>query len=278
MAEEKNKIKLNPSKPSKLEFDVMVSGLDGAPPTVRFVVQQIKDGLDWVVSCKKLEGSKWEASFPAFTNIELESCKFCVEVIVDEYFFTPAQGEISFIGTPDVSFNKQTITKPTVTTSFVVKQEDEKPKTKPKKVSEAMGGGEVTGQFAPTNGLLVPEEDPSFTHSNVKTAQAEKDDQFIDYDELNDEVIDDIADEVVPGEGIQYRQSDGKQPFNPKDVAKDIIRKTMGSSAAATAPTKKGSLFARDGDDKAIVPGLESRKQQLDKDERTRRVHEILGK
>ena len=97
MATENNTIRINPGKASTLEFDVTISGLDKISPIVRFVIHKANNNIDWVVNCKKLEGSKWQASFPAFENFKLSSCNFSVEVIVDEYFFNPAKGEIEFI-------------------------------------------------------------------------------------------------------------------------------------------------------------------------------------
>ncbi|PPD55679.1 MAG: hypothetical protein CTY12_00035 [Methylotenera sp.] len=292
MAEE-NVIKLNPNKASTLEFDVTVSGLDGAPPTVRFVIHEMLSGVDWTVNCSKIEKNRWQASFPAFKNMELDKNNFSVEVIVDEYFFKPAEGEIVFINAPDVSFDKPKSNKPTVSASFTVKQDEEvveKPK-KPKKpvVKEAMGGGEVTGQFAPTNDLLKVEEDPNFVHSHLKTAQAVKDDQSIDLEKLDPEsdIEDDVdldaeealsVEEIIPGAGRQYAQDDGKEEFNPKKVAENILHQTIGIGVSNRGVEKKGSLFTRDADGKILVPGLESQVQREHKEERERKVREILGK
>lgn len=290
---EENTIRLNPNKSSQLEFDVMISGLENILPIVRFVIVDVADEVDWVVKCKKLDGSKWQASFPAFENMKLNTCKFQVEVIVEEYYFQPATGEIVFINTPDVSFKPKAGPKPTVTTSFVVKQDDdttkEKPKTKTKvtpkpkatpkkKVTEASAGN-ITGQYAPTNDLLKTEEDPTPTHSTVKTAQAELDDEYIDTARLND-----ITDEVIPGSGHEYAQDDGKDDieddlitseYDPKKVAEGILKDTFGK---VKAPTLRGSLFKRDGDGKILVPGLENKKQKQESDDRNQKVRDILGK
>lgn len=284
MADE-NVIKLNPNKSSTLEFDVTVSGLDGAPPTVRFVIHEMLAGVDWTVKCSKIEKNRWQASFPTFKNMELDRNNFSVEVIVDEYFFKPAEGEIVFINTPDVSFDKPKSNKPTVSASFTVKQDEEpeKPKKAKKPVKEAMGGGEITGQFAPTNDLLKVEEDPTFTHSHLKTAQAAKDDQAIDLDKLDPEheeldTAEEITDEVLPGSGEQYPQDDGKEEFDPKKVAENILHQTIGIGVSNRGVEKKGSLFKRDAEGKIIVPGLESPAQLEIKEERERKVKEILGK
>lgn len=293
MAED-NTIRINPTKASTLEFDVTISGLENITPNVRFVIEKANDTIDWMTTCSKLEGSQWQASFPAFKNFKLTSCKFRVEVIVDEYYFCPANGIIEFVNAPDVSFKSKT-NKPSVSASFKVKQEDEpvKPKKETKKkVSEAMnggGGGEVTGQYAPTNDLLKPEEDPTDTHGKVKVPQAELDDQFINKARLG-EITDE---EPTPGTGAQYPQSDGKDEdelddeviddirkriapkgeFDPKRVAEDILQSTMGKVAF---PNSKGSLFRRDADGKPIVPGLETNKQLQEKAEKEQRVKDIL--
>ena len=288
---EENTIRLNPSKASTLEFDVMISGLENIIPIVRFVVQNVKDDVDWVVKCSKLEGSKWQASFPAFDSLKLNTCKFYVEVIVDEYYFTPANGEIIFINSPDVSFKPKAGIKPSVTTSFTVKQEgeDEVEKKVPvvkkkKKVTEA-SAGDITGQYAPNNSLLKPEEDPAVTQSRAKTAQAELDDQYIDKSRL-----DSITDDVIPGDGISYPQDDGKDDeyededdyneelvtyeYDPKKVAEDILASTIGK---AKIPTQRGSLFKRDSDGKILVPGLENEKQKQESEDRNQKIRDILG-
>ena len=133
MTEESNIIQLNPKKSSTLEFDVKISGLEDITPIVRFIIQNVKDNIDWVVNCKLIDDAKWQAAFPAFDNIKLDTCRFFVEVIVDEYYFKPASGKIVFVNTPDISFKAKNVPKPSVTTSFVVKQ-DEDPIPEPAKV------------------------------------------------------------------------------------------------------------------------------------------------
>lgn len=62
---EKTTIKINPTKPSKLEFDVTITGLDDIKPKVRFVLCKVHDGVDWVVTCTSVDGDRWAASLPA---------------------------------------------------------------------------------------------------------------------------------------------------------------------------------------------------------------------
>lgn len=163
-----NILRINPSKPSTLEFEVKISGVDKIDPQVRFVVHSIKDGIDWSVKCKKGKGSKWIASFPTLTDVELKTCKFSVEVVVDEYFFVPAEGELEFINSPDISFGKQRTDKPIVTTSFQKQDED---------IKEAVE--DILEDNDPTNALLVPEENPEFTEEGEEEVEDEFDPESV---------------------------------------------------------------------------------------------------
>ena len=62
---------------------------------------------------------------PKLTHINSDVAPFRVEVIIDGYYFEPAQGEMTFIKSPDVQFKKSEAKRPSVTTSFVVKQEED---------------------------------------------------------------------------------------------------------------------------------------------------------
>jgi hypothetical protein len=276
-------IRINPSKPSTLEFDVAISGLDKVVPSVRFVLKNVYENVDWTVSCTKLSNNKWQAAFPTFKNFKLSQCKFWVEVMIDEFYFRPAEGIIEFVNTPDVSFTGKTTKKPSVTTSF-------SQKTTKKKITESSGGPEVTGQYAPTNGLLHPEENPEFTQSTVKVAKHDLNDQHIDQSKLED-----ITDTPpTPGTGHPYAEIEPEDfdigdedsdtdnneveyethiAFDPSKVAEDILSTTIGSS---TKPNTRGSLFKRDSDGKAIVPGLESDKQKQERYDKSQTVRDII--
>ncbi len=68
-------------------------------------------------------------------------------------------------------------------------------------LSEAGFGGEITGQYAPTNGLLKPEYDPAFTF--MAKPYRVQNDQHTDISRLDAEDELDAAD-IVPGEGRDY--------------------------------------------------------------------------
>lgn len=146
-------------------------------------------------------------------------------------------------------------------------------------LKEAAGGGEITGQYAPTNDLLQPEEDPAAGESHVKVAQAMAYDEQIDKSRL-----DDITDEdPIPGEGNQYPQDDGKDDediestlFDPIKVAETIVQQTMGLGISQRGVEKKGSLFSRDSNGKIVIPGLKTVHQRQQLAERERKIKELL--
>jgi ribosomal protein S12 len=288
-----NNIQLNPSKPTELEFDVMIQGIGKMDvPVVRFVIVSAIEDYDFSFRCIKVEGekSKWVAMMPALPGIKSESADFRVEVIIDDYYFEPAAGEITFISTPEVHFKDKKGTKPTVSTSFTVKQKDVVPsEEKPAKkknvkedvkpvdaVTEAAGGGEITGQYAPSNDLLVPEEDPA---SNGRMrGNKPVNDEFTDEDRLSLDKAEEISSSITPGEGRAYQQEDGKkqdEPFDAKKVASGIVKTTMGGGAKK--PDSVGSLFKRDSSGKAVIRGLESESSKKQLKDNADKVKDILG-
>lgn len=259
---EEAQISLNPSKPSKLEFEVKIQGLDDMVPAVRFVLMNVGDNMNFSFVCEQTdEAHGWIAKLPTLTQITLDSVKFRVEVIVDGYYFEPASGELSFVRTPDVKMSKNKENRPTVTTSFKVHQDDP--------IKESSGGGEVTGQIAPTNQLLKPEFEPK-TSASVTPVE----DEYIDMDKIQPIAnISDIASSVTPGTG-NHDDSIDTSVFDPKQVAKDIVSRTVGK---VERPNTKGSLFRRTSSGKALVPGLEDQETQQTQQSNAEKVKRILG-
>ena len=241
-------ISINPAKPSELEFEVTVQGLDDETPKVRFVVVTSTDTGDLLFNCTKCEAENtWCAKLPKLDHIESDSVPFRVEVIIDGYYFEPAEGDIAFIKAPDVQFAKKEKARPTVKTSFVVKQDDDtKTKSKEKKVSEASDD--------PTNTLLVPETDPAFDDTVGKPATGEK--------KVPDEAvnIEDIASDVTAG-------------LNGIDGAGELIRTVP---PKLERPEKPGSLFKRASNGKAMIPGLEDTETKAKLDAKAAKVRDIL--
>jgi hypothetical protein len=120
---------INPAKPSTIDFEVKVSGVEGdIAPRVRFVLDNIIKGVMLSVDCANTsdDGHQWSAKFPPLSEFKPSDCEFRVEVIIDDYLFTPAFGSIKFINAPAVTFeSNKPKTKPTVTTSFTVTQPDD---------------------------------------------------------------------------------------------------------------------------------------------------------
>lgn len=256
MADENNTLSINPNKPSTITFDVVVSGLDKAKPSVRFILEKVKDGMDWIINCKKVKDTQWEVSFPKLKDLKLESCSFSVEVIVDEYYFQTANGTLNFISASDVEFKSKT-KKPTVSSSFKVKEEKE----------------EVVETATTAQSPLQTDEDPIFTQSSVKSNDSVLDDQ------IDKETLDDIADEVTPGDGAQIPDDNErvellKAEFDPRSVAENILKNKF---KLGETSEKKGSLFSRGADGKVLVPGLLNPQQQKELQERERKVKDILS-
>ncbi len=168
-------------------------------------------------------------------------------------------------------------------------------------ISEAAsGGGEVTGQYAPTNSLLKKEENPAASQSHTKLWDANQNDEFVDKARL-----DLITDEdPIPGSGNQYPQNDGKgeyfdseydfddnedEPededslvynlkndkldYDPTKIAEDIIKNTIGNTKT---PSILGSLFKRDANGKTIIPGLESKEQKELNAAKNQKIRDLL--
>lgn len=261
-------LKINPSTSAELEFDVMIQGIgDKELPEVRFVVET--EQYDRSFKCTRVseEKHKWCAKLPAMKDLGNDSCPFRVEVVIDGYLFVPAKGTLTFVRNPDVKFQTES-TRPSVTTSFTVKQEE----SAAQPVEEASGGGEVTGQYAPTNDLLKPEYEPPRSHA--KAPGTEKDDERIDHEKLE---ISDFGN-PVPGQTTDV-QPEGSNShdlvgeFDPREVAERIIKGKMGS---IKRPQTQGSLFKRGKDGKAIVDGIDSPEVARERAEKSARVKEIL--
>lgn len=249
-------ISLNPSKPSELDFEVTIQGLDDdEQPLVRFVVIGESSNYDHSFRCTKIEDEKhgWSVKLPVLDHIEGESAPFRVEVIVDGYYFEPAQGDIAFIKKPDIKIGKKKATRPTVTTSFKVKQDDE--------AVEEAAAGEITGQPQITNTLLVPEEEP-LQGGPVRPQE----DENIDHEKLRD-----VASSVTPGQGTD--DSGMAAAFDPKSAAQAIVARTIGK---VQRPEKQGSLFNR-RDGRTAIPGLEDADTKAKQQAKASKVKEILG-
>lgn len=259
---EKTTIKINPTKPSKLEFDVTITGLDDIKPKVRFVLCKVHDGVDWVVSCTSVDGDRWAAHLPALGDVKANTLQFRVEVIADEYFFTPARGEVSLVAVKDVEFASKT-KKPSVSASFSVSQDD----TNIRESANSVVGETAAGETSPTTSLLSPEPNPDeeIVLGNPGVYDVGPDDQPDNEAEYSASVV---ITHDVPGETTM-----APAEFDARQVAHSIIKSKMGN---ISRPEKPGTLFNRLPGGRAVVQGLEAPDVTQEMALRAARVKEIL--
>jgi hypothetical protein len=106
-------IKLSNSKDTELEFDVSIQGLNedtAGAADVRFVIANADDRFNMSVKCIKTEGTKWMAKIPA-PKLQNSDQNFRVEVIVDGYYFEPANGKLILMTEPTVGITEH-VSKP----------------------------------------------------------------------------------------------------------------------------------------------------------------------
>lgn len=236
-------VKADPSNPTTLEFDISIEGAGikrKSSAIVRFVLHTKKDG-DRLFVCKNTSESLWTVTLPALTEFNKKTLTYTIEVIVDGYFFEAADGDV--------------IIKADAKAKAV--PSDKKKET----ITEASGGGEVTGQFAPTNDLLKPEYKPPDSHA--KAPGTEKDNEFVQKKKLSD------LGKMTPREGTADTDIDSE--FDPRQAVADAIKTKFGK---IQKPTVKGSLFKRDEFGNAVVETAADRLKV--KEERSAKVKEIL--
>ena len=130
-----------------LEFDINISGANKKEPAVRFVIEG--NPTNYSFQCKRGEKDDWTATIPEISQLKNKAYPFCLEVIVDGYFFEAFRGTVDIIAEPDVKTSNVKHSQPTkpVVKSVSVKKDDtettvkketkKKDKaTKPKEVKE----------------------------------------------------------------------------------------------------------------------------------------------
>lgn len=230
------------TKKAEMEFDVHIQGINSDDPMeVRFLIKDADFSGTMLFNCTHIDGDKWCVKFPVLKNIlKQASYKFVLEVIVDGYYFAPADGNISFITDPTVDMSKKK-RKPSVKASFTVKQDDDKEVVEERL---AQAAGDAGGLGDPSNQLLTPE----FPADEVPEEQDTEDDAVVD---------------ELPVD-----------KFDPSAVAEGILKNTFGN---IQAPTSKGFLFKRTGDGKLAVKGLEDKATKQQQEEKAARVKQILA-
>ncbi len=218
-------ITIDLSQPIELEFEMTTNGLHSDnKPIVRFMLIDSVDQISYLFPCSNKKKNKWMVKIPKTDFNTEHDFTFCMECIIDEYYFVPAEGTINFKNIPVINLDNAE-----------------------EQVKEGAEAADITGQYAPTNGLLKPEYEPK--RSSAKTPQLEPMDELIDIEELTNDII--------PGSGKQYAQSDEKREMS----ARDIINKVLNHSKLKHIE-RKGKLFARDASGNVIVSGLETPAQK----------------
>lgn len=248
MAETKAEFKLNLNKSSEIEFEISTQGLeDNQALDVRFVLLNVIEGADCSVACTKLEKfkTKWKAKIPSLGLTSEKTCKFKVEVIVEGYFFEVASGTADFVQAPTVEFQKTA----TVTEGVVPILTNNSPEPEDEHEEPT-----VTGKLDSGGGL--ENQEPIRTTKTLTPIQ----DEYTDESRL----------------GLEDKKastSEAVEPHDAKEVAKDIVRKTVGN---IRKPTTKGTLFKRAGNGSVVVDGLvpdvEAEAERLKKSERVRQI------
>lgn len=239
-----NNIVINPLKTSTIEFEVIIQGSDIVIPKVRLVALSASDECSYLFACERKDKEKniWEAKIPALLHVKDSTMPFCIEVILDDYIFIPAEGTLTLVSVGDVKTEV-----PAIKNVALVQE------------------SEITGQYAPTNNLLKPEEEPK--QSSVKAMDIQKDDELVDKTQLSD-----LGSSFTPGE--ETDKPTDIVSYDPKQVAEEIVKNMVGS---VKKPEKPGTLFSRKNG-KVVVDGLDSPDDLATKHERAKRVRQILNK
>ena len=258
-------VRISRDKPTELEFQVVVKGTEdiSAKTAVRFVIAKVDGTHDMIFHATHVDGDTWRVDIPVLERLTDGSYDVRIEVIIDNYYFEPAQGKVTLLSDPRISM--------TSTVKAKVK-----PKAKKEKVEErAPGTGTAFGGMeAPTTNNLRPEFPPVTKH-------VEKED-----DEDDDKKKKKLPFIVKPGEGVPEAQDDGKddveefdelrEGFNPQRVAEQIIMKTLGlnKQQRRAIANKPGYLFKRGADGKPVIAALSDPKVQRDLREREGAIKE----
>lgn len=122
-------IKLQGIKPSKLTFNMDVTGVEKADCLTYFVIEA--ETMRVCFPCKKRK-DVWTASIPALPFLELDKTYDCyVEVIIDNYYFQPFKTKCKITGAPLIAITDPTEESvlPTIEVkgNFVVEEEEVAP-------------------------------------------------------------------------------------------------------------------------------------------------------
>lgn len=234
MAEE---VRANKNSSTEIDFDVCVEGVDSSKMSVRFVIEQV-DNFDLLLTATHVKDNKWKVNIPALGKYEKDEFKLRVEVIAEDYFFTPVKdGRLAVIADPIIS---------------LVKEESDLLQEKVSMVMPSEGSPSITTT------KLVPEEEPK----QSKPQKAPNDEQ------IETEKLEKIASKITPkDDGAQYIPSE-TMAFDAKTAAQQIINNIMNTKKIKEISNNVSNkfqkrLFSRTKSGKVVIPGVVENEEYL---------------
>lgn len=230
---EKSIIKVNKNKPTTVDFDLNIEGVDNQKKTtVRLIIEGVVGGCDIAIAATKGNDGQWSVRIPNLKNFEDKKYNVSLEVVVDGYHFVPASGELMLVDEPTVKI-----------------------------VSETVAEGELIEEGAMdapgpdvqvTNNLTGKPEFP--IEAKTTFNQGHNEDEAIDMDKLRQQAglekktkIKDIASKVDSHESTQLaKEMEEAAPtdgFDPAAEAAKIIEGII--PGIRTKPKVKGNLMSR---------------------------------
>jgi hypothetical protein len=100
---EKSIIKVNKNKPTVVDFDLAIEGIENQKKTtVRLIVEDVLNGCDIAIKATHSKGDTWSVKIPNLKNFTETSYKVSLDVIIDGYHFSPATGHMELVDEPVV--------------------------------------------------------------------------------------------------------------------------------------------------------------------------------
>ena len=261
---EKSTIKVNKNKPTTVDFDLNIEGVDNQKKTtVRLIIEGVVGGCDIAIAATKGKDGQWSVKIPNLKNFEDKKYNVSLEVVVDGYHFVPASGELMLVDEPTVKIVSETIAEGDL-------------------IEE--GAVDAPGPDAQvTNNLTGKPEFP--IEAKTTFNQGHNEDEGIDMDKLLKQAgiekkktkISDIAAKVDSHESTQLAKemeetvdapTDG---FDPAAEAAKIIEGII--PVIRTKPTVKGSIMSR----VTKAERLADPAYVAEAEKNSIRVHQILG-
>lgn len=92
---------VNNQKPNHFTFDIDIEGLDKKEVECRFVIKYRPD-FHLTFPCVHNDNNNWSVEIPPLPMLERTSYNYCIEVVIDGYYFEGAKGLFNVVGTPEI--------------------------------------------------------------------------------------------------------------------------------------------------------------------------------